>query len=480
MFDFFALPRIVIFIATISITLCSLTQTVAAVTSFFRYPRNRARISETSLELLILGHIILCMILHMQTEDEFRSGILISPEFITARIFLFSAIVLAVISVILFTGKTRSVSVVIVASMTLPVIEHLTGYMFIYFNLAVIIIWFVRSIISGLSYGKENRNSLSASSAKNMIDSMITGVMFCQQDGFILLVNKQMQRLMTKITGKVQRNGRHFFGMLTLGETDPECSTAWFEDKNVIILPDETAWQFTITELLIGKKTYIQMTATEISEQWTLTARLNPQNELLMRRQDELNETIENLHILSREQETQRAKMRIHDVLGKHLSVLQSTIFNNRTPDYSLLKTMSQELLDDLKTPPEEPTPWDELETMEQIFDAIGVGIEISGEMPKDTAKGRLFTDITREAVTNAVRHGLATRVIVHMDASDGNSHLKITDNGHPPLSVKEGSGIKGMRKMIEPFGGSLYISTEPKFVLLVVLPDFYAKEEKQ
>jgi len=471
MIEFFILPRAIVFIVTISLTLCVIAQTIAAVMSFFRYPRSRARISETALELLILGHIMLCTLLHMQAEEEFVSGVLVPPEYVAVRLIIFAAIITAVVLVTLYTKKPNTVPVVLAAGLTLPFIENLTGYSFVYLNLTFIIFCLIRSIILSIWYNKETKDSLSASSVKNMIDSMITGVMFCQQNGFILLVNERMQQLMLTITGKTQRNGRHFFGMLTLGEIEPGCSAKWFEDKNVIILPDGSAWQFTITELTIGKKKYIQLTATEISEQWKLTTELNPQNDMLLKRQGELNTTISNLHILSQERETQKAKMRAHDVLGEHLTVLQSIIFGNKTPDYALLRSLSQGLLDDLNSVSNQPTPQDELESLRQIFLAIGVDLEVSGNMPADPEKGRLFADIIREAVNNSVRHGFANKVIVHMDESAVSSKMEISDNGYAPLSIREGGGISGMRKKIEPFNGSMQVTIAPQFILTIDLP---------
>jgi len=470
MIEFFVLPRIITFLATITLTLCVLAQTLAAVTSYYRYPRSRARVSETVLELLILSHIMLCALLHLQAEEEFKAGTLVPPEFIIARFILFAAVISAVILVTVYSKKPKTLPVIFAASLTLPFVEHLTGYAFVYINLAVIIFWLVRSIFYGLLYRNENRSGLSALSVKIAIDSMLTGVMFCQHDGFVLLVNERMQQLMTTITGKAQRNGRHFFSLLTLGEIKAECSAKWFEEQNLIILPDGTAWQFSLTELPIGKKKYFQLTAIEISEQWNLTSQLHPQNDTLLKRQSELNNTIANLHLLSRERETQKAKMRAHDILGEHLAVLHSTIFVDQTPDYSLLRTLSQELLDDLKAASSDPSPRDEIETMKQIFKAIDVEIKIIGSVPEDYETGRLFVEIIRDAINNAVRHGLATQVTISINDSGKSTSLMITDNGYPPLAIKEGGGISSMRKKLEAYGGALQIKIEPKFTLLIDL----------
>ena len=470
MFDFTVLPRIIILLATVTLTLCVLAQTIAVVTSFFRYPRSRAKVYETGLEVLILVHIMLNTLLHLQAEEKITEGFLIPPEFITFRYILFAAITAVIILLIVCTKKPKALPVFLASGLTLPFIEQMTGYAFVYINLIVIFFWFIRSIIYGLSYRRENKSGLSALSVKIAVDSMVTGVMFCQQDGFILLVNERMQYLMTAITGKAQRNGRHFFSLLTLGEVKPDCNAGWFEEKNVIILPDGTTWQFEVNELPIGKKKYFQLSAIEITELWNVTSQLRLQNDTLLKRQSELYDTIAQLHLLSRERETQKAKMRAHDILGEHLAVLQRTIFNNRTPDYKLLRLLSQGLLDELKAVSSDPEPQEELEALKQIFKAIDVEISIIGYMPEDHRKGQLIVEIVREAVNNAVRHGLATQVMVNFEETGINTNLTITDNGYPPLELKEGGGISSMRKKLEAYGGALNISIEPQFILAVIL----------
>ena len=470
MVEFFVLPRIIPFLATITLTLCVIAQTITAVMSYYRYPRSHIRNTETFLEVMILIYIMICALLHIQADEEFKAGSLIPPELIVIRWILFATTVSAVILVTIFTKKPKTLPVIIASGLTLPFIEHIAGYTFVYINLSVIVFWLIRSIIYGVSYYKENKSGLSELSVKIAIDSMITGVMFCQYDGFVLLVNERMQYLMKVITGKARQNGRHFFSLLTLGEVKSDCNAEWFDEQNVIILPDGTAWQFSINELTIGRKTYFQLTAIEISEMWNITTQLQPQNDTLLQRQSELNDTIAHLHLLSREREMQKAKMRAHNVLGEHLAILQSTIFGVQTPDYSLLKTLSQELLDDLKTASGDPAPQSELETMKQIFKAIDVEIIINGSVPEDINEGKLIVEIIKEGINNAVRHGLATQVTVFIEDTGSNTCLTITDNGYPPFEVKEGSGINDIRKKLEPYGGTLQISTEPQFSIKIDL----------
>ena len=163
--------------------------------------------------------------------------------------------------------------------------------------------------------------------------------------------------------------------------------------------------------------------------------------------------------------------MRAHDILGEHLAILQSTIFGNQTPDYALLRSLSQGLLDDLKAVSSDPAPQDELDTLIQIFKAIDVEISVTGTMPEDHSKGQLLVEIIREAVNNAVRHGFATQIKVIIENMGSSTNLTVSDNGYPPLEIKEGGGVSSMRKKLEVYNGVLHVSVEPHFVLTVCLP---------
>jgi nitrate/nitrite-specific signal transduction histidine kinase len=218
---------------------------------------------------------------------------------------------------------------------------------------------------------------------------------------------------MVTVSGKIQRNINHFYELLTTGAIEPRCRTTEFEGHVVCLLPDNSAWMFTKTELNIGKSKYIQLTTADVTERWRLTEQLRRQNDQLKHRSEELNDAIANLHVLSHEREIQKAKMRAHDILGERLTLLLRVVRSEQTLDYNLLRSVSQGLINELVSGQSLPSPQDELDGLQQTFGAFGVKIMLDGKLPEDDAKGRLFVDIIREGVTNAIRHGFATHISV-------------------------------------------------------------------
>jgi len=415
MAEFYAWPWPAYVLFTLLLALCVLAQAAAMALKFF----SRKRLVMALPELCILALAVFCSLLYGQVINSYETGFIAPLGFGMLRIDIDAWMVVAALLLILARG----------------VYVCLRCY---------------RGIAARIT----------SLSVKNAVDSLPSGVLFSQPDGFILLSNARMQRLMIETTGKVQRNGRDFYGQLS------QSSRLSQLPSDICQLSDGTTWMFTRTELRIKKKTYIQLIATDITDCWELTARVQRQNDQLAQKSEELKATIANLHVLSHEQETQKAKIRAHDILGQRLSLLFHTVHTEQTPDHSLLRSLTHDLMDELKSGGA-PSPVDALDSLRQAFGSLGVEIAREGELPKDCVKAHLFVDIIREGATNAVRHGFATRMLVQMEGA----RLKIANNGPPPPDkITEGGGLGNIRKKVEAQGGMLRVVTRPRFVLDVDL----------
>jgi len=413
MAEFYAWPWPARLLVTLLLALCVLVQTLAMVFSF--YGRRRLKALP---ELCLLALTLLCSLLYGQVIDS------------------------------AWTGRIAPVGF---GALRIDVRQRAWAWAF----LAATLFLLARGIHIILLRRREIVTGISALSVKSAIDSLRSGILFSEPDGSILLANAQMQRLMTVMTGRVQRNSRDFYDLLT---------------SDVCQLPDGTAWMFIRTELRIKKKSYTQLTATDVTERWELTAQLQEQNKQLAQKSEELKTAIANLHTLSQEREAQKVKMRAHDFLGQRLSLLLRTMRDARKIDYSLLRRLSQGLLDELKAEGE-PSARDFLDRLQQEFGMIGVEIHLKGPLPEDCG-GELFADVVRESATNAVRHGLATQVVVQVAHAGLCCHVRISNNGPPPPEqIKEGEGLRGIRRRVEARGGVLRVITQPRFVLEIDMP---------
>ncbi len=77
-----------------------------------------------------------------------------------------------------------------------------------------------------------------------------------------------------------------------------------------------------------------------------------------------------------------------------------------------------------------------------------------------------------QEAMTNAVRHGQATEVLIHIQYYLDQVEMGISNNGHiPAKKLVKGLGFKGMEERMEMLGGSIEVITEGHFTVKTVLP---------
>lgn len=236
---------------------------------------------------------------------------------------------------------------------------------------------------------------------------------------------------------------------------------------------------FTKTDISLLMKNYIHISVADISQLWELTIKLQLQDQELRRKSNELKETIVNLHILSKQREIDNAKMRAHDILGQRLTVMLRIIQNEDNLDYDLLTSLTRGLLAELKAEQSETSPQDELESIQQIFAAIGVDIKFEGDLPASTKQACLFVDIIREASTNAVRHGFASKINIKSENVCNNYYLTISNNGHIITTpIIPGSGIKIIRKKVSAHSGTVDIMLQPLFTLSIVIPGGDSVEE--
>jgi signal transduction histidine kinase len=80
---------------------------------------------------------------------------------------------------------------------------------------------------------------------------------------------------------------------------------------------------------------------------------------------------------------------------------------------------------------------------------------------------------IVQEAITNAIRHGDATRVNIDLEVVDDNLRLRVTDNGHGCQKPQAGCGLEGITERVRTRHGRMEVQTDDqgRFVLQVEVP---------
>lgn len=91
------------------------------------------------------------------------------------------------------------------------------------------------------------------------------------------------------------------------------------------------------------------------------------------------------------------------------------------------------------------------------------VSVEVEdGLRVDDLDQASALLRCAQEGMTNALRHGRATRITVALRRKGDEVELTVENDGAVPAEVREGNGLTGMRERLQACGGSLAVTPTP------------------
>ena len=423
-------------------------------------------------QVAMLFQSLAVLVLLAQARMDISLLLPLGKEYVLLRYFVFSLVSVSCLLCAFTSKKCFELLCIPLCAIILPIFDFLPDSVLTVWLCAELGFMAFRALIIIKRCRDDIKNSLSKDSVKTAVDELHSGILFCKRNGKILLINTRMQRLMIALYGEIFRDGKRFWNKLSTGEVLNGCAATRLEDKTVFILPDDKVWLFTKCYIYVSGTRYVQVSAADVTEQWNLTQRLSGLRNQLQKRGAELEEMIENIRQLCREEEMLKVKSRFHDVLGQRLALLFRSFREGHEPDEKLLFDFSNGLPDELYGSRAAITAEDRLKTLVTLMDEIGVTLTVKGNLPQSESLALLFADIITEATTNSVRHGMASQIYVELGRNDVGVSLCVTDNGIPPKGpIVEGGGLKSIRSKVQLFDGHMAASAEPNFKLFVSIP---------
>ena len=406
-----------------------------------------------------------------QVYQNISDGFIVESEYIIARYIVFSAVTaISIISGI--REKSFHTGILPVCSfLTLPIMEFWAGRVFPAAFSAALAILLIGSVWIIVKIRKELKTSISGLSIKQVMDSLDTAILFCGQDGHILMQNHKMQEIMTKTAGRVFYDGKAYLETNVI----PNSENTGI-DSYLYRLPD-SVWLFTVRDIQADRKIVTRITATDVTEQNKAAMILKDRNDELESRRQRLKVFVENIEQICRSEELLRIKTEIHDVQNQKLILLLQYLRYGELPDstsFDALKTGIMHRTSENISMAADPQAL--LDIIVSRHESIGVNIHVDGKLPPERVIAIALTQILQEAAANSVKHGYANEIYVGILDNNVKYTMCVTDNGTRfAENIKEGSGVAGMRRRAETCGGKLEITTSPRFTLTVAIP--YAKE---
>ena len=297
------------------------------------------------------------------------------------------------------------------------------------------------------------------------------GVLISLASGEPVLMNRALFRYTESVLGVGIRNGNMLWHLLQ------EVRRPGLHRENqgrglLFRLPDGRWLLFQRVKIYFQGQSHWQLTASDVTELQRLNQSLDQQNRQLQQKNAELKELLQHVQEIQSRETLREIRIRIHDLMGMRISLLQQVLNNRDFADYQRIMPLLVSMLSDVRQEIR-VKPQVRLAELVSVYRKLGVLVTVRGNLPEEEWKGELYVQIIREALTNAVCHGRASQVALVLDEEN----LLIQDNGLGCTGpVQAGGGLTGIREKVESRGGKLDVSGTPHFILKIR----FGMEEKE
>ena len=316
------------------------------------------------------------------------------------------------------------------------------------------------------------KQTLSRDSVKQALDMLPSGICYFTPFGSVKLCNRQMHILFRTLSQSDLQT------LAELQDALSDCDACsgvicLSQERQTYLFPDGKAWRYRQTEVNASDgATYTEAIFSDITELYNKNLELKAQIKQLSAISRELKWLSDNALILTREKEVLSAKTKLHDDMGAGLIAIRHILNNNQTQEAATAVDVFRRAVSAIKYDNAYPQGRSELDRFLQDAGAIGIKVNLSGDLPEQEELRRVMILAMRECLTNSVRHAGATTLHITVEKKGDSVSMKITNDGrHPETEVVPKGGLHNLYRHIMDRGGTMEIQSKPVFALTVVLP---------
>ena len=317
------------------------------------------------------------------------------------------------------------------------------------------------------------RQELSRDSVKQAIDLLPSGICYFTPSGSVKLCNMQMHILFRTLSQSDLQT------LPELQDALAHCDAGsgvirLSHERQTYLFPDGKAWRYrqnVVTDE--DGAVYTETIFSDMTELYHKKLELKEQIKQLNAISRELKLLSDNVLILTREKEVLSAKTKLHDYMGAGLIAMRQILRHNQTEEAANAIELLRQAVSAIKNDNTYPQGRSELDGFMHDAEAIGIKVNLSGELPEQEELRCVMILAMRECLTNSVRHAGATALHVAVEKSGDSISMKITNDGKAPeTEVVPKGGLHNLYRHIADCGGTMEIQWKPVFVLTVVLPE--------
>ena len=316
------------------------------------------------------------------------------------------------------------------------------------------------------------RRALSHDSIKQALDMLPSGICYFTPFGNVKLCNRQMDSLFRTISQSDLQT------LAELQEALSDCDDCsgvirLSRERQTYLFPDGKAWRYRQTEVKASDGVvYTEAVFSDITELYNKKLELKAQIKRLSDISRELKWLSDNAMILTREKEVLSAKTKLHDDMGAGLIAIRHILLHNRTEEAENAMDLFRRAVSTIKYDNAYPQGLSELDRFLHDAEAIGIKVNLSGELPQQEELRQVMILAMRECLTNSVCHAEATSMHIMAEKKEDSFSVRITNDGRPPeTEVVPKGGLHNLYRNIIDCGGTMEIQSKPVFELTVILP---------
>ena len=316
------------------------------------------------------------------------------------------------------------------------------------------------------------RQALGRDSIKQALDMLPSGICYFAPSGRVKLCNRQMNSLFHTISqGDLQTLAELQDALSDCDACSGVIRLSW--ERQTYLFPDGKAWRYRQSEVKASDgATYTEAVFSDITELYNKNLELKAQIKQLNAISRELKWLSDNALILTREKEVLSAKTKLHDDMGAGLIAIRHILHRNRTEEEANAMDLFRQAVSAIKYDNAYPRGRSELDRFLHDAEAIGIKVNLSGDLPEQEELRHVMILAMRECLTNSVRHAGATTIHITAEKKGDSVSVKITNDGRSPeTEVVPKGGLHNLYRHIIDLGGTMEIQSKPSFALTVVLP---------
>ena len=316
------------------------------------------------------------------------------------------------------------------------------------------------------------RQALGRDSIKQALDMLPSGICYFAPSGRVKLCNRQMNSLFHTISqGDLQTLAELQDALSDCDACSGVIRLSW--ERQTYLFPDGKAWRYRQSEVKASDgATYTEAVFSDITELYNKNLELKAQIKQLNAISRELKWLSDNALILTREKEVLSAKTKLHDDMGAGLIAIRHILHHNRTEEEANAMDLFRQAVSAIKYDNAYPRGRSELDRFLHDAEAIGIKVNLSGDLPEQEELRHVMILAMRECLTNSVRHAGATTIHITAEKKGDSVSVKITNDGRSPeTEVVPKGGLHNLYRHIMDCGGTMEIQSKPSFALTVVLP---------